>query len=137
MMKIASLAAGALLLAAPSAHAAPRVFIGVGLAAPVPVVAPVRVATVRVLPARVVPVRHAVPVRRAVPVRVAPVLAPPVAVVPAVRGYGYVWRPAYWMPGPRFVPGAWVRPPFARAVWVAPRYVARPHGRVWVAGYWR
>jgi hypothetical protein len=34
------------------------------------------------------------------------------------------------------VPGAWIVPPYAKAYWVAPRYVVRPTGRFFVAGYW-
>jgi hypothetical protein len=74
-----------------------------------------------------------------VPVPVAPVVV--AAPAPVAYGpYGYVWRPAYnaWT-GYRYqvVPGAWVRPPYARAAWVAPRWVTGPRGAFWARGYWR
>jgi hypothetical protein len=93
------------LVAVPSAKAAPRFFIQVGV--PVPI-APVVVAP--------------------------PVLPPPPA-------YGLVWRAGYYNwngYGYVWLPGAWVRPPFARAVWVGPRWVRYPHGGAyWARGYWR
>ncbi len=98
----------AVFLAVSSAHAGPRVFIGIG------VPAPVRVA---VLPPPVVAV-------------------PPVAPVP----YGYVWRPGYYTwTGVRYrlIPGGYVRPPFAGAVWVGPRVIRSARGPYWVRGYWR
>jgi hypothetical protein len=69
-------------------------------------------------------------------------IAPVVAVRPPVRygPPGFVWRPAYtaWNGyGYVVVPGAWVRPPHPRAVWVAPRWNAGPRGTFWVNGYWR
>jgi hypothetical protein len=73
-----------------------------------------------------------------------PVPPPPVVAVapvrPIVPGYGMVWRPGYYTwTGYRYawVPGVWVRPPFARAVWVGPRWVRQPRGFAWVGGYWR
>ena len=102
--RVVTMAALAVILAAPTAHAAPRFFFSVGV--PVPV-APVVVAAPR-----------------------------PVAYGP----YGYTWRPAYnvWTGyGYSVTPGAWVRPPFARAVWMAPRWVAGPRGTFWARGYWR
>ncbi len=76
-----------------------------------------------------------------VPVAVAPAPPPPpVVVAPAPVPYGYVWRPAYYVWGGygyRVVPGAWVRPPYAGAVWVAPRWVAAPRGGYYTRGYWR
>jgi hypothetical protein len=51
-----------------------------------------------------------------------------------------VWVGGYWnwvSPNYVWVPGAWQRPPRAKAVWVAP--VWRHHGRGWyrVDGHWR
>src|ERR1700692_1300555 len=59
--------------------------------------------------------------------------------VPA-PGAGYVWTPGYhrWDGHAHvWVPGAWVRPPHARAHWVASRWVHRPGGWVLVEGHWR
>ena len=59
--------------------------------------------------------------------------------VPA-PGRGYVWTPGYhrW-DGARYVwaPGTWVMPPRPRAHWVAPHWVHRRHGYVFVEGHWR
>ncbi|MGH9559806.1 MAG: hypothetical protein ACRD30_11260, partial [Bryobacteraceae bacterium] len=49
---------------------------------------------------------------------------------------GYTWVGGYYYPvGARYVwrPGYWARPPYARAVWVGPRYF---RGRYY-HGYWR
>jgi hypothetical protein len=66
-----------------------------------------------------------------------PALPPPrAAFVPRCPGPGYVWTGGYWHPGANqyyWQPGAWVRPPQARARWVAPR-VHRGH---FYRGYWR
>jgi hypothetical protein len=112
--RIALLALGTVALLAANAHAATHVVVQIG--APVPVYAPAPV----------------------------PVYAPPppapVVVAAAPVPYGYVWRPGHYVwagYGYRLVPAAYVRPPYAGAVWVAPRYVARPHGSAYVAGYWR
>ena len=78
----------------------------------------------------------------------APVYAPPPAPIyapppPPYAAYGYVWVPAYsvWTGyAYRTVPGAWVRPPYAHAVWVAPHWEqghGHAHGSVWMNGYWR
>jgi len=74
----------------------------------------------------------------------APVFAPPppAPVIVAARPapYGYAWRPAHYVwtgYGYRMVPAARVRPPYAGAVLVAPRYIARPRESTWVGGYWR
>jgi len=104
---IALLAVGTVVLLAANAHAGQRVFVKIG--APAPVFAP------------------------------AP---PPAPVIVAARPapYGLVRRPAYYVWGGygyRMVPAAWVHPPYAGAVWVAPRYIARPRGSMWVGGYWR
>ncbi|HLW76371.1 MAG TPA: hypothetical protein VKS01_05285 [Bryobacteraceae bacterium] len=64
--------------------------------------------------------------------------APPVAYNSylAYPGPGYSWVGGYWYPyGARYAwrAGAWVRPPYARAVWVGPRY----YGGRFYRGYWR
>ena len=71
-----------------------------------------------------------------------PVAPPPLRreVVIASPGPGFVWTAGYWSYAGRdyvWVPGAWVRPPRARAVWVAPRW-ERAGGR-WGfrGGHWR
>jgi len=79
------------------------------------------------------------------------VAAPPPP--PPYATYGYVWVPAYsvWTGyGYQTVPGAWVRPPYRGAVWIAPHWEqghghgnghgrghAYGHDKVWVNGYWR
>ena len=63
---------------------------------------------------------------------VAPVVAP---AYPA-PGYGYSWVGGYWYPyGGRYTwhAGYWARPPYAHAVWAAPRYF----GGHYYGGYWR
>lgn len=55
-------------------------------------------------------------------------------------GRGYVWTPGYhrWDGGAYvWVPGAWVRPPREHARWIAPRYIHRRDGYVFVEGRWR
>ncbi|HUI55551.1 MAG TPA: YXWGXW repeat-containing protein [Bryobacteraceae bacterium] len=75
----------------------------------------------------------------AAPAPVAVYAAPPapiVAYATPAPGPGYTWIGGYWYPaGPRWAwhSGYWVRPPFARAYWVAPRY----YGRHFYGGYWR
>ena len=106
--RIALLAVGTVALMAANAHAATHVVVQIG--APVPVYAP------------------------------PPPPPAPVVVAGAPVPYGYVWRPGHYVwtgYGYRLVPAAYVRPPYAGAVWVAPRYVAHPHGAAWVGGYWR
>ncbi len=89
-----------------------------------------------------VPAAHAGPrvfIQVGVPIPVAPVVVAP-RVIPPPYGYGMVWRPGYYnWTGYRYamVPGAWVRPPYARAVWVGPRWVNAPRGAYWAGGYWR
>ena len=105
--RIALLVVGTVVMLAANAHADTRVFVQIGAPAPVFVPAP-----------------------------------PPAPVIIAARPapYGFVWRPAHYVwtgYGYRMVPAARVRPPYAGAVWVAPRYIARPHGSMWVGGYWR
>jgi hypothetical protein len=94
------------------AHASVRFFVNVGVPAPV-----------------------------YVPAYAPPPPPPPVYVAPApAPAYGYVWTPGYYAWGAygyRWVPGAWARPPFARAVWVGPRWAYGPRGRFIVRGYWR
>ena len=67
--------------------------------------------------------------------------APPAAVVVgAPVPYGYVYQPGYYMwtgYAYQYVPATYVRPPYAGAVWVAPRYVHGPRGAYYVRGYWR
>jgi hypothetical protein len=76
-----------------------------------------------------------------VPVPVAPVVvAPPVVPPPPPVAYGMVWRPGYYnWNGYAYgwVPGAYVRPPYTRTVWVGPRWVHHPRGVYWTRGYWR
>ena len=70
-------------------------------------------------------------------------IGPPAPVVehrvPA-PGAGYIWTPGYhrW-DGRAYVwaPGAWVRPPRPHAVWVAPHWVHKHNGYVFVEGHWR
>jgi len=55
---------------------------------------------------------------------------------PAYVAPGSVWIGGYYYPAsPRWAwrPGYWARPPYAGAVWVAPRY----HGGRYYGGYWR
>ena len=114
--RLAGLAMLAMLASAATAHASTHFSVSVGIGAPVVPFAPV-----------------AVPVAPPVPV-------PAPAVVAAPAPYGYVWVPSYYAwNGYAYtvVPGAWVRPPYAGAVWVAPRYVAGPHGAYYARGYWR
>jgi hypothetical protein len=51
----------------------------------------------------------------------------------------YVWRPGYhrWT-GAAYVwaPGAWVRPPYARGVWVSGRWAHERRGYYWRSGHW-
>jgi hypothetical protein len=62
---------------------------------------------------------------------------PPVYYAPPPAPYpGYAWVGGYYYPvGARWAwrGGYWARPPYAGAVWVAPRY----HGNHYYAGYWR
>jgi len=69
--------------------------------------------------------------------------APPAAVhevVPVRPGPRYVWRGGYyrWYHH-RYarVPGRYVIPPRAYAVWVPGYWVPRHRGYVWIRGYWR
>jgi len=89
----------------------------------------------------VAPAAHAGPrffIQVGTPVPVAPL--PVYVAPPPPYGYGYTWRPAYYAwngYGYQLVPGGWVRPPYRRAVWVGPRWVAYPRGHYWARGYWR
>src|SRR5262249_53911556 len=108
--RIALLAVGTVVMLAANAHAATRVVVQIGAPVPVPVYAP------------------------------PPPPPAPVVVAAAPAPYGYVLRPAHYVwtgYGYRIVPAAWVRPPYAGAVWVAPRYAAGPRGGACVGGYWR
>jgi len=62
---------------------------------------------------------------------------PPAYYAPApVARVGYVWVPGYYYPvGPRWVwrAGYYARPPYAGAIWVAPRY----YGGRYYTGFWR
>jgi WXXGXW repeat (2 copies) len=70
-------------------------------------------------------------------------VAPPRPIVEqrmAAPGPGYVWVGGYQRWDGRayaWVPGRWERPPRRHAHWVAPRYVKRGHGWVFVEGHWR
>jgi len=58
----------------------------------------------------------------------------------AAPGPGYVWVGGYHrLDGRAYVwePGSWVRPARPHAVWVAPRYMHRGGGYVFVEGHWR
>lgn len=65
---------------------------------------------------------------------------PPVRVLryrPPVPGPGFVWVNGYWYPvGHRYLwhQGYWTRPPYAGALWVAPRYDS--HAGRFFNGYW-
>lgn len=132
--RVALFAVGAVVLLAVNADAASHshIWVNIGIGAPAPVVV------------------TAPPPPPPAPVYVAPapVYAPPPP-PPPYATYGYVWVPAYsvWTGyGYRTVPGAWVRPPYRGAVWVAPHWEyghghghghAYGHERAWVNGYWR
>jgi len=50
-----------------------------------------------------------------------------------------VWQPGYWSWDGRayvWVAGVYARRPHRHAMWVAPRWVAGPHGWVWEPGHW-
>ena len=66
--------------------------------------------------------------------------APRYRVIGVAPGPGYVWTNGYWDWRGRnwtWVEGRWMRPPRARATWVAPEW--RQDGRRWRfrRGYWR
>jgi len=55
-------------------------------------------------------------------------------------GPGYVWADGFWdLRGGRWAwsEGHWMRPPRARAYWVAPRWVQTNHGWRRMEGHWR
>lgn len=63
-------------------------------------------------------------------------------VVVARPGPEFVWvRGHYdWVGGREgyaWIPGVWVRPPHARAVWVEPRYERRGRHHFFARGYWK
>ena len=76
----------------------------------------------------------------AVVVKVAPPAPQSVVVVGRAPGPKYVWIGGYqrWN-GTRYVwvPGKWVVPPRAGAVWIPPRWNPSGGGFVFVAGRWR
>lgn len=141
--RIATLVAvGAVVLMAANADAATHVFFHIGIGIPIP--APVIVTA----PPPPPPVYAPAPPPPPPPDQVyapapvygpAPVYAPP----PSYAAYGYVWVPAYsvWTGyAYRTVPGSWVRPPYAHAVWIAPHWEqghGYARGQVWVNGHWR
>jgi hypothetical protein len=67
---------------------------------------------------------------------------PPVRVVearPVAPRRGWVWRPGYhYWNGRRYVwiQGRWVRPPYARATWIAGRWEHERRGWFWIPGHW-
>src|ERR1700730_9138231 len=66
--------------------------------------------------------------------------APVVAVVAAPLEPRCQWHQVYWSwNGVQYVwvPGTFVVPPFARAVWVPGSWVSHGGGWVWVGGHWR
>jgi hypothetical protein len=69
-----------------------------------------------------------------------PVLRQEVVVVRP--GADFVWIRGRWdwVGGPRgyvWLPGAWVRPPQAHAVWIEPRYEFRHRHHFFARGYWK
>ncbi len=55
---------------------------------------------------------------------------------------GAIWVPGYYVfdyavNQYRWVPGVWQRPPYAGAVWVAPRYIHRGRRFGFMAGHWQ
>ena len=75
-----------------------------------------------------------------IPVPIAPVVAPAYVAPPPPPAYGWVWRAGYYNRNGYhygWMPGAWVRPPFAGAVWVGPRWAYGPRGAYWAHGHWR
>lgn len=69
-------------------------------------------------------------------IRIGPPPAPRVLRVhPRQPGPGYMWIDGYWFADGghyRWHDGYWTRPPYAGAVWVAPRY----EGDQFYGGYW-
>lgn len=62
-------------------------------------------------------------------------------VIVARPGPNVVWVPGHWDWAPArgryvWVRGAWLRPPFPRAVWVGPVWHHRGHHRYYVRGHW-
>jgi hypothetical protein len=98
------------LLAGGAAAAGPRVFVGVGIGAPV----------------------YGPPVAA-----YAPMPAPPVAAyVPPAPGPGYAWVGGYWYPASArwaWRAGYWARRPYVGAYWAGPRW----YGGRYYAGHWR
>jgi hypothetical protein len=71
-------------------------------------------------------------------------VGPPVPVVavappPPPAPYGLVWQSGYYAwtgAAYQWVPGVWVRAPYAGAVWAPGRWVHQPRGWFFVRGYW-
>ena len=64
---------------------------------------------------------------------------PRYGVVGVAPGPGFVWTPGWWdLHGSRWAwrEGAWVRPPHAHAVWVAPEWRHEGHGYRFHRGHW-
>lgn len=73
-------------------------------------------------------------------VRTAPPAPQSMAVIGRAPGPKYVWIGGYhrWN-GSRYiwVAGRWIVPPRAGAVWIAPRWIPRNGGYVFIAGRWQ
>jgi hypothetical protein len=72
-------------------------------------------------------------------VQISPPAPVVVAPVPPPAPYGYVWQPGYYVwagAAYRWAPGVWVRPPYARAVWVGPRWIHERRGWYMAPGHW-
>jgi hypothetical protein len=66
--------------------------------------------------------------------------APRYGAIGYAPGPGYAWTEGYWnLSGGSWAwaPGHWVRPPRARAVWVAPEWRHEGRGYRFHKGYWR
>ncbi len=65
---------------------------------------------------------------------------PRYGVIGYAPGPGYIWADGYYnLRGSRWiwVPGAWVRPPRPRAVWVRPYWERHDRGYRFHRGHWR
>src|SRR5687767_6382917 len=66
--------------------------------------------------------------------------APRYGAIGYAPGPGYVWTDGYWDwrgNNWRWMNGRWMRPPNARARWVAPRWYQQGRGWRMQRGYWR
>jgi WXXGXW repeat (2 copies) len=73
-------------------------------------------------------------------VRIAPPAPQSVVVVGRAPGPKYVWTGGYYRWNGNhyvWVGGRWIVPPRPGAVWVAPRWIPRNGGYIFVAGSWR